>query len=130
MFQMHTHILAVKISMTHCPWHTTLSPWWYQLEVMKGRSTGSAASRHGQADAAITGRFQTPISEVGLDTALKITSGYGTFQVVHHNREIQLCNNHSVSFCTTLNVYTNTSITFITSGKYKWEIQVGNRGSL
>lgn len=121
---MDSFIFAVKIYMTHCPWNTAMSPWWYQLEVVNGTDTETAAPMHGQADAINAGKIETglgSISDEGPDYAPKITSGKGKFWAMSRNHEIQLCDNFSVSFCATSKITRRA----ITSGRW-----ARNRGSL
>ena len=92
----------VKIGMTQCPWDSTISPWWYQLEVAKGNVTGATESRQNHTNVSSTRVLETDAqSNEGVNFVPEtpiITSGEGVFTDVRRNHEIQLCNFNSVSF--------------------------------
>lgn len=97
-------LLAVTVHMTQCPWHANISPWWYQLEVVKGTSTVATTPKNNLADAGSSTK-KTEIGSgaiEGQDVVVKTsktTSGEGIFEVVRQNHEIQLCDNSLVSLC-------------------------------
>lgn len=111
--------------MTNCPWNAAMSPWWYQLEVVKGTNTEPAASKK-QSDTDITTK-ETETKAGSQDETVKTTSGKGTFQVVRQNHEIQLCNYNSVSFFVASNSISKDctniiSFLAVSALHYRWQL--------